>query len=140
MNYIKHEMGSYNMHFIKTDQFKTITVKVVFRRPIKKEEITIRNVLADLLLRSSRKYYSERLLAIEDENLYGMSYSGGSILSGNYNMLTFDFSFLNEKYTEEGMHEKSFAFLFDMLLDPNVENRKFKKENVEFSKEFVKKI
>ena len=53
MDYVKNEMGSYNLHFIKTDKFKTITVKLVFRRLVQKEEITMRNVLADLLLRSS---------------------------------------------------------------------------------------
>ena len=134
MDYVKNEMGSYNLHFIKTDKFKTITVKLVFRRLVQKEEITMRNVLADLLLRSSSKYHSERLLAIEDENLYGMSYSGGAVLSGNYNMLSFDFSFLNEKYTEEGMNEKSFSFIFDMLFHPHVEKGKFNKENLNLSK------
>ena len=139
MDYVKNEMGSYNLHFIKTNKFKTITVKIIFRRLAKKEEITMRNVLADLLLRSSHKYHTERLLAIADEELYGMSYSGGAILSGHYNMLSFDFSFLNEKYTEEGMNEKSFSFIFDMLFDPHIENKKFCTENLNLSKEFIRK-
>lgn len=137
MNYVKHEMGSYRLHLIKTDKFKTVTVKIFFRRPAKKEEITMRNVLANLLLRSSRTYNSERLLAIADEELYGISYSGSAILSGSYNMLCFDFSFLNEKYTEEGMNEKSFAFLFDMLFNPHVQNKKFDSENLRYSKKLV---
>lgn len=139
MKYVKHEMGSYNMHFVKTDKFKTIGVKIIFRRPIQKEEITVRNVLADLLLRSSQKYHCERMLAIADEELYGVSFNSYITLSGYYNMMTFDFSFLNEKYTEVGMNESSLAFILDMLFNPHIENKKFAKENVELSKEFIRK-
>ena len=39
MEYIKKDLGSYNLHIIKTDKFKTITVRVVFHSHIVKEEI-----------------------------------------------------------------------------------------------------
>ena len=45
MNYEQIDMGSYRLHIIKTLKFKTITVEVNFRRPLKKEEITTRNLL-----------------------------------------------------------------------------------------------
>ena len=53
MKYTKKDLASYNLHLINTDKFKTITMKVVFSSPIKKDEITMRNVLSDLLLQSS---------------------------------------------------------------------------------------
>ena len=37
MNYEQINMGSYNLHIIKTTKFKTITVEVNFRRKLKKE-------------------------------------------------------------------------------------------------------
>ena len=60
MNYEKINMGSYQLHIIKTKKFKTITVEVNFRRKIKKEEITIRNLLKTVLLSTNQKFKSER--------------------------------------------------------------------------------
>ena len=39
MKYTKKDLGSYNLHLINTNHLKTITIKVVFHTPIKKEEI-----------------------------------------------------------------------------------------------------
>ena len=36
MNYEQLNMGSYNLHIIKTKKFKTITVEVNFRRKLTK--------------------------------------------------------------------------------------------------------
>ncbi len=70
MQYIKKDLGSFGLHLIKTDKFKTITMRIVFHTPIKKEEITMRNVLSDLLLQSSKEYPSKRELTIQAEELY----------------------------------------------------------------------
>ena len=45
MNIETINMGAYNLHFIKTKKFKTITIDVDFYREIKKDEITKRNCL-----------------------------------------------------------------------------------------------
>ena len=49
MEYRSEDFLSYKLHMIKTNKFKTINVKVVFSNEIKKNEITIRNVLSDIL-------------------------------------------------------------------------------------------
>ena len=53
-----------------SEQFKTITMRIVFHSPIKKDEITKRNVLSDVLLQSTSKYSSKRSMIIEAEDLY----------------------------------------------------------------------
>ena len=40
MKYRKIEVGPYNLHIIKTDKFKTVTIRINFKRPLIKEEIT----------------------------------------------------------------------------------------------------
>ena len=37
MNYVKKEIGAYNLHIIKTNLYKTITVKIFFREKAEKE-------------------------------------------------------------------------------------------------------
>ena len=49
MNFETINMGGYNLHLIKTNKFKTITIDVDFYRNIKKEEITERNLLKMVL-------------------------------------------------------------------------------------------
>jgi predicted Zn-dependent peptidase len=134
MKYTKYEMGPYNLHVIKTDKFKTITVKVNFKRKLVKEEITYRNLLNDLLVESSKKYPTRRLLEIQTEELYDLRVSGRSHISGNYSIISFGSNFLHEEHTEKGMIDKSISFLCDLIFDPKIENNQFDKESFEVAK------
>lgn len=125
MNYTKFDMGSYHIHIIKTDHFKSVNVRINFKRPIKKEEITIRNFLNDILLESSKKYPSRREIAIATENLYNLSCGISTVLSGNYIISMLNSLFLNEKYTEPGALKQSIDFLMDILFHPNIKNNAF---------------
>jgi len=122
MNYTCYDMNAYNLHVINTDKFKTITVGVAFRRKIKKEEITIRNLLKELLLNSSYNYPTEKSLIIETENLYDLKLLASNYRIGNYSIMTVKSRFLNEKYTEEGMNEESIRFLLDLIFNPRLDN------------------
>ena len=48
MDYRTIKNKNYNLHIINTDKFKTINLMINFKRKIKKEEITIRNLLNDI--------------------------------------------------------------------------------------------
>lgn len=115
-------MNAYNLHVINTDKFKTITVGVAFRRKILKEEITIRNLLKELLLNSSYNYPTEKSLIIETENLYDLKLLASNYRVGNYSILTIKTRFLNEKYTEDGMNKESIRFLLDLIFNPRLDN------------------
>ena len=43
MEYRVEDNLSYKIHMIKTDKFKTVNVKIIFSKEIKKEKITLRN-------------------------------------------------------------------------------------------------
>ena len=118
-------MGAYNLHIIKTNKFKTITIDVDFYREIKKEEITKRNLLKMLLLDSSKNYKTEKDLIIESENLYDIKVSSSISRIGNFSNLSFQTKFLNEKFTEEEMNKESIIFFLDLIFNPLVENNSF---------------
>ena len=105
MNYEQINMGSYNLHIIKTKKFKTITVEVNFRRKLKKEEITIRNILKSVLLSTNNTFKKELDLIRETENLYDLKLISSNMRIGNYSNLSFKVRFLNETYTEESKKE-----------------------------------
>lgn len=139
MNYKLLNMGSYNLHIIKTKKFKTITVEVNFRRKIKKEEITMRNVLKSVLLSTNNNFKKELDLIRETENLYDLKLISSNMRIGNYSNLSFKIRFLNEKYTEESMNEYSIAFLMDVLFNPDIENNAFNQDIVRKSKNKLEK-
>ena len=118
MKYIDLDMNAYNLHIIKTDKFKTITVDVSFRRKMNKEEITIRNLLKEMMVNASYNYPSEKSLVVETERLYDLKLVSSSYRVGNDNILSFRCRFLNEKFTEEGMNEESIKFLLDIIFNP----------------------
>ena len=69
MNIESHNMGAYNLHFIKTNKFKTISVDVNFYREIKEDEITKRNLLKMILLDSNNDYKTEPEWGVKSFNL-----------------------------------------------------------------------
>ena len=90
MKYTSKDLGSFGLHLINSDKFKTITIKVLFHTPIKKEEITKRSVLADILLQSSKEYDSKRKLTVEAEELYAADIATSNQRLGNYVVTSFD--------------------------------------------------
>ena len=138
MNYEKIKTIAYNMHIIKTDKFKTIKIKISFKRKITKEDITYRNMLVNLLMESTKKYPTARLIEIESENLYNVGFGSGTSYSGNYHIMNFELNFLNEKYTEIGMNQKSLQFFLNFLFEPNVVNGAFNEKAFNISKNILR--
>ncbi len=138
MDYTNYNMGTYNLHIIKSDNFKNVKVKVNFKSKLKKDEITIRNMLRLILIHSTKEYPTERSLNIESENLYNLSYSSQGMISGNFSILSFEIDFLNPKYTPEYKLENYLDFLYEILFNPNVNNKKFVNESFKLIKEKLK--
>ena len=134
MKYEKIDMGSYRLHIIKTTKFKTVTVEINFRREVKKEEITIRNLLKTVLISTSQKFKTEKDLIKETENLYDLKLISTNTRIGNYSNLSFKVRFLNEKYTEHFMNEYSISFLLDILFKPNIINNQFNENELRKAK------
>lgn len=125
MQYKKIELASYNLHMIKTDRFKTVNMQIIFSDKIKKEDITKRNFLSDILTYSCKKYKTKKDISIASQDLYAASVYSTSYRLGNYYNTDINLYFLNEKYSEKGMTEKSIEFLSEIIFNPNVENNKF---------------
>ena len=126
MKYKKTCNYSYNLHTIKTDKFKTITVQINFKRELIKEDITARNMLVNVLCESTSNYPTKRDMIICTEELYDLYYRGINYISGKYNILSFEITFLSEEYTESGMFDSSIKFLSEILFKPNINKKRNK--------------
>ena len=135
MEYEKIEKQNYNLHIIKTDKFKTTTISVNFVDKIKKEEITIRKFLFQILCSTSLKYNTNRLFEIKLEDLYSLSLGHSNIKFGNLINSYIDIKFLNEEYSDENLLENSIDLLCELIFNPNVKNNKFDSKNFEIIKD-----
>lgn len=138
MNYKIEQLPSYNLHIIKTNKFKNVEVTICFRRPITKNERTIRSVLVNTLSDTSKKYKTGREIEIETEELYGSYINIYSMNSGKCSILGATTTFLNEKYTESGQFNRAIDLLYELLLNPNVSNNKFNEKSFLLAKDIVK--
>lgn len=131
MDYLREDYGSYRLHLIKTEKFKLTTVRVSFRREIKKDEITIRNVLADVFTQSSANYNSKKALTIKAQDLYAADIATATKRIGNYINTDISLSVLNDKYTEKGNLEKGIEYLSEIIFNPDVHDNKFSNEKLD---------
>ena len=138
MQYEKIFMGSYNLHLINTNKFKTITIDINFRSRID-DDITIRNLLKMVLLDSNNEYKTEREVVKQTENLYDLKLISSFSRYGTDTNISFKTRFLNEKYTEEGMNEESILFLLNTIFNPYVKDNSFDKQVVDKCKAKLKK-
>ena len=138
MEYFSKDLNSYKLHLIKTDKFKTVTIKILFRSPIVKEEITIRNVLCDILLQSTKNYDSRRKISIKSEDLYSAHISNNVFRNGNYITSSFTMSILNDKYTEDNNMIECIKFLSEIIFNPDIKDKKFNEDRLNIVKNNVK--
>ncbi len=134
MKYTRKDLGAYKLHLINTDKFKTIMVRVSFRSPIKKEEITLRNILSNMFMQSSKKYSSKRALTIKAQDLYAADLQTNNSRLGNYINTDFYLTVLNDKYTEKGNFKDSLDFLEEIIFNPDVEDGSFNEEKLDIVK------
>ena len=113
------------LHLIKTNKFKSISIKVFLKTYVKKDEITKRNVLTDYLTATTKKYKTKRKLSIKNQELYSPFISGSNHIVGNMFITKFNLTLLNPKYTENTMLEESLDLFHEIIFSPNVSNKKF---------------
>ena len=128
------DYGAYRLHFHNIDKFKSTLIKIKIKEPIKKENITKRNLLFDILFAGSMEYDTERKLSIKQEDLYDASIYHRTIREGNYLTTSITLEVLDDKYTEKNNLEESIKFISEILLNPLVNNNSFDKKKVDLYK------
>ena len=125
MDYVKKDLGAYNLHIIKTNLYKTITVKIFFREEALKENITKRNFLSRMMMLGSNDYKTKVELTKAEQDLYAVNISSTNRRIGNYLDTGISLKVLHDKYTEEGNFEKSLDLLDSLIFNPKVTNNAF---------------
>lgn len=131
MIYKFHKNGSYNIHTIKTDKFKTIKMEIIFRNNINKSSIAKRTLLFELLMENSKAYQTKRDLILKLEELYNASCYSVSSRLGNEIVSSVTIDFLNPKLTKENYLASAIKLPFDLIFNPNTHDNEFDEETLE---------
>jgi len=95
-------------------------------------------MLINNLLFSSKNYKTQKELTIKKQDLYGVSIGGGNYRKGNYIFTEIILSTILEKYTEKGLLEKAYEFLFDIIQNPNIIDNKFDSKSFDINYDMIK--
>ena len=134
MEYKQIKKENYNINLIKTDRFKTISVVFTFVRPFKKEYIPLSSLLNTMLVKTSKKYKQSRNIVTELEKLYNMDVFSKLSILGNIFTLEYGIEFINPKFTDHEMYDKSFSMFKELIFNPNVDDNKFSSKEFQMYK------
>ncbi|MCH5167928.1 MAG: insulinase family protein [Erysipelotrichales bacterium] len=138
MIYKLHKNGSYNIHTIQTDKFKTIKMEIILRNNLRKETIATRTLLFELLLENSKNYKTKRDLILKEEELYNAICYSQSTKLGNEILSSINIEFLNPKFTKENYLKEAIKLPFDLLFNPNVKDNEFDLDTINIIKKRMK--
>lgn len=115
-----------NLTVIPSKKFKTIHIKMTFKRDLTKDIITSRSLLSRLLERNSEEYPTQTDLQQALSNLYGAGFSTTVSRTGNIHTLAFNMRIVNDEYLQEDhLTQGAINFLKSVLLKPNASNGQF---------------
>lgn len=143
MNYKKTKIKEgITIHNIKTNKFKTNLYAVFLAMPLDREIVTKNALLAAILRRGTSNIQSQDQISKKLEEMYGASFDCGIEKTGDNHIMKFYLEALNEKFlpTKEELTKQCIELLFDIILNPLVENNGFKSEYVESEKKNLKQI
>lgn len=134
------EMQGYNLHVLCTEKYKTNTFVWKMMAPLRKEDVTLRALLPQVLQSSSAKYSSTTQLRSYLDDLYGAVFFVDLSKKGEYHIMTFSIEIANEKFLNDptSLLKKGFEFLAEIVTNPNAAGNKFDAATVEKEKRILK--
>lgn len=135
MIYKLHKNGSYNIHTIQTDKFKTIRMEIIFRNNFIPERAAMRTALFETLTENSKNYKTKRELNLKEEELFNAFLYAETTKLGNEVLSSINLEFLNPKYTEEDYISEAIKLPFDLIFNPNINNNSFDESTLEIIKQ-----
>ncbi len=143
MYYEKKELKKgITIHQINTNKFKTNLFSVFLAIPLERENVTKNALIAAVLRRGTQNLKSQDEISKKLEEMYGASFDCGIEKTGDNHILKFYLESISEEFLpeKEELSKKCLQILFDIILNPLIENDGFKEEYIESEKRNLKQI
>lgn len=128
---IKHiKQDNYNLNILETKKFKTTKIEITFANKLSKDTATKRALLPYLLKAINKKFPTRSKLQIALEDMYSAHFDAGIKKVGLTQLITFDLSIINNKYTfnNEDLFLEGIDFLKEIIFNPLFTEEIFKEE------------
>ena len=124
------------LYTYRDNRFKQGALSIQFVRPMKKEEAAYNALLPAVLLRGTKAYPDLRAITLRLDDLYGASVSTLVRRIGDYQTTGFYCNFMEDKFALDGdeILKPMLEFVFQLLLDPVMEDGGFSRDFVESEK------
>lgn len=134
------KLNSYNLIMTKVKDFKEINIRVIFKRPFNKDDITKDSLLIDMLTYSTKTYPNHVSFINKTKDLYGTYVESYNGRTGNFNLLTISLSMINGNYVEMDMLKEAILLLKEIIFNPNVKDKAFDNNTFNINKERLEGI
>ena len=121
---------------IPDEKFKTSTICLMLRRPLKKDEATKNSLLANILGAGSNKYPNLYEINKYMEELYGAVFGSLIVKKGEFQIIRLYIEFAAN--LDDGLLNEAVEFLKEILFNPLVKNGEFSREVFENEKNMLK--
>ncbi|TLS37391.1 EF-P 5-aminopentanol modification-associated protein YfmF [Pseudalkalibacillus caeni] len=143
MTLIQHEatvLDGIKLHTIQTDKYKTNTVVLQMKAPLKKDTVTKRALLPYVLQSGTENLPSTKQVRRKLEELYGASLYVDLAKKGDFHVISIRMDISNEKFLSEQSKILSdgLQLLSEILLNPKTEQGSFDSAIVQKEKRTLK--
>ena len=128
--------GGIQFYSYRDTRFKQGALSIQFVCPMEKEQSAYNALLPAVLLRGTEKHPDLRSITLRLDDLYGAAVSASVRRVGDYQTTGFYCNFMEDKFALDGdeILAPMLDFIFELLLDPVLENGGFSGDFVESEK------
>ena len=127
-----------NLHFLKTEKFKTNVISLVLRLPLCRETVTSAALLPRVLKRGTESFSTLSEISKKAEELYGATISAQTVKKGDNQLLVFAVQFVSDSFISETIVAEIINLLKEMVFCPKTVDGAFDKAYVSQEKENAK--
>lgn len=118
------------VYYTQTDKFKTLTIRLIFKNYLVKEDYMKRWILSSMLSKSNQKYKEENEFSKYLHDQYSMNFSTYFTSRGLIETFNIGINIINHKYIKEDIDllEKAFELAYDAIYNADITVEKFNLE------------
>ena len=130
------------LHIVPNEIYKTNLIRIVFTTKLNKENVTKTALLPLVLKQGSKNYPTQEIINIRLEELYGAEFNANIDKKGDLQVVTFESDCIKDRFVpnHENITQEVFDLIFDIVLNPYIENGTFKQIYLDSEKEQLRKM
>lgn len=111
-------INSNNVELLINDKFKDVHFSIRFMCENKEPDISIRNLLAYLMIDRNEKYLTKQSINLKTDDLFALSFDVKTSSYGKIHVLEMKFTTLSERYSKEAHLEEALSFIESCIRTP----------------------